>query len=82
MIRGGFLVVRLNIKKHGNAHTYIFYYYHFWRGGIEVGNGSQIEENPAKMDMLIPSWAVLIDLGCKLGCVGRSWKEDGAEWCD
>ena len=82
MIRRGFLVVRLNIKKHGNAHTYYFLLLSFFGGGFEVGNGSQIEENPAKMDMLSPGWAVLGDLGCKLGCGWRSWKEDGAEWCD
>ena len=79
MIRGGFLVVRLNIKKHGNAHTYYFLKV-FW-GGFDVVNGSQIAVNPAKMDMLSPSWAVLGDLG-KLGCLGRCWKQDGAEWSD
>ena len=29
-----------------------------------VQNGSQIQENPGKMAMLIPSWAVFGDLGC------------------
>ena len=80
MIRGGFLVVRLNIKKHGNAHTYYFLLLSFLGGGFEVGNGSQIEENPAKMDMLSPSWAVLGDLGCKLGCLGRFWLQVGLSW--
>ena len=62
--------------------TYILFFIIMFWGGFEVGNGSQIEENPAKMDMLSPGWAVLGDLGCKLGCGGRSWKEYGAEWCD
>ena len=53
----------------------------FW-GGFEVGNGSQIEENPAKMDMLSPSWAVLGDLGCKLGFLGRCWEQPGARRSD
>jgi len=34
------------------------------------------------MAMLTPSWAVLGDLGCKLGCLGRSWKQDGAQGSD
>ena len=45
-----------------------------------VWNGSQIEENLAKMAMLSPSWVVLGDLGCKLGCLGRSWLQVGLSW--
>ena len=26
-----------------------------------------------------PSWAVLGDLGCKLGCLGRFWEQDEAK---
>ena len=50
--------------------------------GFGVRNGSQLEENLTKMAMLSPSWAVLGDLGCKLGCLGRCWKQDGAQWSD
>ena len=51
-------------------------------GRFGVRNGSQIEENLAKIAMLKPSWAVLGDLGCKLGCLGRCWEQDGAQWSD
>ena len=34
------------------------------------------------MAMLSPNWVVLGDLGCKLGCLGRCWEQDGAQWSD
>ena len=44
-----------------------------------VQNGIEIEENLVKMAMLSRSWAVLGDLGCKLGCLWRCCKQDGAK---
>ena len=40
------------------------------------------QRNLTEMAMLSPSWAVLGDLGCKLGCLERCWKQDGAELSD
>ena len=41
--------------------------------GLEVQYGQKIEENPFKIVMSVPEWAVLGDLGIMLLEVGLSW---------
>ena len=55
----------------------------FWelfRGAFLIQDGAQDRrEELQERFMLSPSWAVLCDLGFKLGCLGRCWEQDGAK---
>ena len=68
------MVVRLNTINPSKNFRFLKV---FRRFGIPYG--SQIEEILTKKAMLSRSWAVLGVLGCKLGCLGGCWEQDGAK---